>query len=63
MKLDERSRAIEAIAKMSEIYIERVRSIVDEPLSQEKSEELQALGRRIRWMQQGLESGYYDNLS
>ena len=44
-----------------EKYSAYLRDVQDRPFTPEIRQELQSKGQIIRWLQQGLESGYYDS--
>lgn len=60
-KREEKSRAIEAVIELMMKCTEFVQSIGDQPFTPEIQEKLQTLADQIQSIQQGLESGYYDN--
>jgi hypothetical protein len=59
-KNEEKQQAINQIAKLMDEYTNYFNSVKDEPFTPEVREQLRTRGEKIRWLQQGLESGYYD---
>jgi hypothetical protein len=59
-KVEEKKRAIEQVAELMKKYTEYVERVKDQPFTPTIREELRTRGEKIRWLQQGLESGYYD---
>jgi len=60
-KVEAKKRAIEEVAELMKKYTEYVESIKDQPFTPEIKEQLRTKGDIIRWIQQGLENGYYEN--
>jgi len=59
-KPEEKARAIAEVAELMMQYTAFVESVKDKPFTPEIRVQLQSKGNIIRWLQQGLESGYYD---
>lgn len=57
-KAEEKKRAIEQVAELMKKYTEYVESVKDQPFTPEIREQLRTRAEKIRWLQQGLESGY-----
>ena len=53
--------AITEIATLMTKYTDYMRSIKDEPFTPEIRDQLRSLADKIRWLQQGLENGFYDD--
>jgi DNA-binding protein H-NS len=59
-KVEAKKQAIQEVAELMKKYTEYVESVKDQPFTPEIREQLRSKGNIIRWLQQGLESGYYD---
>jgi len=59
-KPEEKARAIAEVAELMKQYTAYVDSVKDKPFTADIREQLTSKGNIIRWLQQGLESGYYD---
>jgi hypothetical protein len=59
-KIELKRQAIAEVAEQMKKYTEYVESVKDNPFTAEIREQLQSKGNIIRWLQQGLESGYYE---
>jgi hypothetical protein len=60
-KVEMKKQAIAEVADLMKKYTEYVESIKDKPFTTEIREQLRSKGNIIRWLQQGLESGYYES--
>jgi hypothetical protein len=59
-KIELKRQAIAEVAEQMKKYTEYVESVKDNPFTAEIREQLRSKGNIIRWLQQGLESGYYE---
>ncbi len=59
-KIEVKKQAIAEVAELMKKYAEYVDGVKDQPFTPEIRQQLRAKGDIIRWLQQGLESGYYD---
>lgn len=59
-KVEEKKRAIAEVAELMKAYTEYVESVKNQPFTDEIREQLRTRAEKIRWLQQGLESGYYE---
>ena len=55
-----RMQAIAQVTDLMKKYVEYVESVKDQPFTPEIRQQLRSRGDVIRWLQEGLESGYYD---
>lgn len=60
-KIEMKKQAIAEVAELMKEYTEYVESVRDQPFTAETRQQLQSKGEIIRWLQQGLESGYYES--
>lgn len=60
-KREEKRRAIEDVVELMSKYTDFVLSVRDQPFTPEIREQLRIRAEKIQWIQQGLESGYYDD--
>jgi hypothetical protein len=60
-KIELKRQAIAEVAELMKKYTEYVESVKDNPFTAEIREQLRSKGNIIRWLQQGLESGYYES--
>ena len=59
-KVEEKKRAIEEVAELMKKHTEYVQGVKDQPFTPEILEEMRVRAEKIRCLQQGLESGYYE---
>ena len=59
-KIELKRQAIAEVAELMKKYTEYVESVKDNLFTAEIREQLRSKGNIIRWLQQGLESGYYE---
>jgi hypothetical protein len=60
-KIELKRQAIAKVAELMKKYTEYVESVKDNLFTAEIREQLRSKGNIIRWLQQGLESGYYES--
>jgi hypothetical protein len=60
-KSELKKQAITEVAELMKKNTEYVESVKDKPFTAEIREQLRSKGNIIRWLQQGLESGYYES--
>ena len=60
-KIELKRQAIAEVAELMKKYTEYVESVKDNLFTAEIREQLRSKGNIIRWLQQGLESGYYES--
>jgi hypothetical protein len=60
-KVEAKKLAIEEVAELMKKYIDYVEAVKDKPFTTEIREQLLSKGKIIRWLQEGLENGYYES--
>ena len=62
-KIEAKKMAIAELLELQKAYVEYLDSVKDKQFDATIQQTLQAKGNFIRWIQRGLESGYYEDLS
>lgn len=60
-KIEMKKHAIAEVAELMRKYVEFVECVKERPFTTEIREELRSKSNIIRWLQEGLESGYYES--
>jgi len=60
-KIEAKKLAIDELVELQRAYTKYLDSVKEKPFDVTIRQMLQSKGNIIRWIQQGLESGYYDD--